>query len=67
MEKIIPTWYYQQFDADYDLEFPGEGYGGWKQANLPINPDNPVAMKQIKAMGYGILQFYQALSMICMT
>ncbi|NLA85532.1 MAG: hypothetical protein GX854_13710 [Clostridiales bacterium] len=39
MEKIVPAWYYQQFDADYNLEFPGEGYGGWKKADLPINPE----------------------------
>jgi len=35
----IPTWYYQQFDADYSLEFPAEGYGGWKKDRLPINPE----------------------------
>lgn len=34
----IPTWYYQQFDADYSLDVPAEGYGGWKQENLPIDP-----------------------------
>ena len=38
MEKIVPAWYYQQFDADYNLEFPGS-YGGWKKADLPINPE----------------------------
>ncbi|GGD52832.1 hypothetical protein [Paenibacillus nasutitermitis] len=36
---IIPTHYYQQFDADYSLEHPAEGYGGWKCADLPIQPD----------------------------
>lgn len=38
MEKIVPTWYYQQFDSDYSLDYSGEGYGDWKKANLPINP-----------------------------
>lgn len=35
----IPTWYYQQFDADYSLDVPAEGYGGWKKQLLPINPE----------------------------
>ncbi|MBN1623383.1 MAG: hypothetical protein JW903_03355 [Clostridia bacterium] len=37
MKEIrIKTWYYQQFDANYSLEVPAEGYGGWKQALLPL-------------------------------
>lgn len=39
MDVMIPSWYYQQFDADFNLELPGEGYGGWKQASLPIDTD----------------------------
>lgn len=39
MKAMIPSWYYQQFDADFSLEFPGEGYGGWKQTSLPIDTD----------------------------
>ncbi len=35
----IPTWYYEQFDADFNMEIPGEGYGGWKQEDLPLNLD----------------------------
>lgn len=34
--KIL-TDYYRQFDADYSLDVPGEGYGGWKQAELEID------------------------------
>lgn len=34
----IPTWYYQQFDADPGLEVPGEGYGGWKRDLLEFSP-----------------------------
>lgn len=30
----IPAWYYQHFDADYGLDAPEEGFGGWKQAEL---------------------------------
>jgi len=29
-----PAWYYQHFDADYALEPPEEGFGGWKQAEF---------------------------------
>ena len=28
----VPVDYYQQFDADFEREVPGEGYGGWKRA-----------------------------------
>lgn len=34
----IRTHYYQQFDADPCLDVPGEGYGGWKTAELPLEP-----------------------------
>lgn len=30
----IPTWYYQQFDADYTLDVPEDGFGGWKKTSL---------------------------------
>ncbi len=35
----IRARYYEQFDADYSLDVPGEGFGGWKSAELEINPD----------------------------
>jgi hypothetical protein len=35
---ILPTNYYQQFDADRNLDVPAEGYGGWKKAELELNP-----------------------------
>ncbi len=25
----LNAWFYQEFDADYDLDLPAEGYGGW--------------------------------------
>lgn len=31
--------YYQQFAADYSLEVPGEGYGGWKRAEIDVDLD----------------------------
>lgn len=33
------AWYYQQFDADFSRDVPAEGYGGWKQADLPIRKE----------------------------
>jgi hypothetical protein len=35
----IPAHYYQYFDADYDLDVPAEGMGGWKQAELTFDRD----------------------------
>ena len=29
--------YYQQFDADHVLDVPGEGYGGWKEAEIELS------------------------------
>lgn len=32
--------YYQQFDADPGLDVPGEGYGGWREAEIEISPEH---------------------------
>jgi len=32
--------YYQQFDADYSLDVPAEGYGGWKRAEIQISAEH---------------------------
>ena len=32
--------YYQQFDADYALDVPAEGYGGWQRAEIEIAPEH---------------------------
>lgn len=29
--------YYQQFDADYNLDVPAEGYGGWKKEEIEVS------------------------------
>jgi hypothetical protein len=34
----LKTHYYQQFDADYALDVPAEGYGGWQTATVEIDP-----------------------------
>ena len=36
----IPSWYYQQFDADYTLDVPEQGFGGWKKANLEFSREH---------------------------
>ena len=33
----LAAQYYQQFDADFALDVPGEGYGGWKQAPIELS------------------------------
>ncbi len=38
MEKLVPAWYYQHFDADYSLPHPGQGFGGWKKSEIPLDP-----------------------------
>jgi len=41
-EQIVKVWanYYQQFDADYSRDVPGEGYGGWQRAEIEIVPEH---------------------------
>ncbi len=34
----INAHHYQQFDADVSRDVPAEGYGGWRQARVPIAP-----------------------------
>ena len=36
----VPAWYYQHFDADYALDVPEEGFGGWKQETLEFSRDH---------------------------
>ncbi len=37
---LVNARYYEQSDADYARDVPGEGYGGWKTAELAISPDH---------------------------
>ena len=32
----VPANYYQQFDADYSLDVPAEGYGGWQKTEIEL-------------------------------
>lgn len=36
----VRAHYYQQFDADYSLDVPAEGYGGWQEAEIEIAPEH---------------------------
>ena len=33
----VPANFYQQFDADFSLDVPGEGYGGWQKETIEIS------------------------------
>ncbi len=33
----VRAHYYEQFDADYNLDVPAEGFGGWKTTDLELN------------------------------
>jgi len=33
----VPAHYYQQFDADFSLEVPGEGYRGWLKEEIDLS------------------------------
>ena len=33
----VPTWYYAHFGADYSLDVPAEGFGGWQKTVLPLS------------------------------
>ena len=32
----LDAQYYQQFDANFALDVPGEGYGGWQQTEIEL-------------------------------
>lgn len=36
----IPANYYQHFDANFSLDVPGEGYGGWKRTEIEIDTNH---------------------------
>lgn len=53
----VPTNYYEQFDADYNLEIPGEGYGGWKKCSLEIDTER-TAVVVMHAWDWGTKEEY---------
>jgi len=36
-EIAVQANYYQQFDADYSLDVPGEGFGGWRKGEISLS------------------------------
>lgn len=34
----VPAWLYQHFDADYRLDVPEQGFGGWKKVLVELAP-----------------------------
>lgn len=53
----ICTYYYQQFDADFSKDVPAEGFGGWKKAELEINPAH-TALVVMHAWDFGTREQY---------
>jgi len=53
----IQANYYQQFDADYSLEVPAEGYGGWKKTDIDLSLDHS-ALVVMHAWDTGMRQQY---------
>jgi len=47
--------YYQQFDADHDLDVPGEGYGGWQRTMITLDPDR-IALVVMHAWDVGTME-----------
>lgn len=37
---LVKASFYQQFDADLARDVPGEGYGGWKEAEIRLAPEH---------------------------
>lgn len=58
MEKInLIAQYYQQFDADFAFDVPGEGYGGWKEAAIELSAEH-TAVVVMHAWDAGTRQQY---------
>lgn len=36
----VPTRYYAHFGADYSLDVPAEGFGGWRKTTLPLSTEH---------------------------
>lgn len=49
--------YYQQFDADYNLDVPGEGYAGWRQAQVELDLEH-TAVVVMHAWHHGFQEAY---------
>jgi len=64
MKKMVDAWLYTQFDADYTLEYPGEGYTGWTKTSIPIDPEH-TAIVVMHAWDVGTLEQVPAQYRVC--
>lgn len=53
----LPAHFYQQFDADFSLDVPGEGYGGWQCEEIEISREH-TAVVVMHAWDAGTRQEY---------
>jgi len=53
----LPADYYQQFDADFNLDVPAESYGGWKTEDIEISLPH-TALVVMHAWDFGTRQEY---------
>ncbi|HNT35973.1 MAG TPA: hypothetical protein PKH07_13370 [bacterium] len=53
----VPASYYQQFDADFSLGVPAEGYGGWKTEDIEISLEH-TAVVVMHAWDFGSREDY---------
>ena len=53
----VPAFTYQQFDADFSLEIPAEGYGGWKRLEIDLCCEH-TAVVVMHAWDFGTLERY---------
>jgi hypothetical protein len=54
-EIAVQADYYQQFDADYSLDVPGEGFGGWRKGEISLSASH-TAVVVMHAWDCGTLQ-----------
>src|SRR5581483_280898 len=60
----LPADYYQQFDADFSRDVPGEGYGGWKRTEIEIAAEH-TAVVVLHAWDCGTREQYPGTHRAC--
>jgi hypothetical protein len=54
---VIPSWFYEQFDADFNCAVPEKGFNGWKKAELEYSLKH-TALVSMHAWDTGTSQQY---------
>lgn len=57
MNVSLSARYYEQFDADFRLEIPAEGFGGWKETSVEIACEH-TALVVMHAWNFGQFSDY---------